>query len=477
MSKNGKITKGLFWNMAERFGVLGTRFVLQLLLARMLDASHYGLLSLMIVFTTLANVFIQQGFNGALIQNKDVTDEDYSSVLWVTMAVSTLLYGLLYLAAPIIAKIYKMPDFVVPFRVICLVLFPGSFNSVELAMISRKMDFKKIFYGNMSGVVLSGIVGILIARQGGGIWALVWQTLLHMTIACVVMHGMLRWKFRFVCNLQRVKVLFSYGWKILVSDMLETLYQELRSLVTGFKYNSSTLGYYHRGKQFPQFVITAVNNTISRVMLPVLSAEQEDKTQVKALMRNSIMLSAFVLFPVMAGLAGVAMPLIRLILTDKWLPAVPYMQIYCFALALGPVQACSLQAINAIGRSDVNLKLGISNKTVGILALAISVFCFETPIAIAMTGVVTAGISCVINAIPNKKLIGYSYAEQLGDLVPSLLASMCMFALVLLVGRLQMPTIVVLMAQIVSGVAVYVLISAVFRLKPFKILMKLLLRK
>ena len=477
MSQNAKIAKGLFWNMAERFGVLGTRFILQLVLARLLDPAHYGMLSLMVVFTTLANVFIQRGFNAALIQNKDVTEEDYSSVFWVTMAVAALLYGLLYLCAPAIAILYKMPDFAAPFRVVCLVLFPGAINSVQLAVISRELDFKKIFYGNMAGVILSGVVGIIVAYQGGGVWALVWQTLLHMAVACVVMQPMLRWKIRFVCNLSRVRVLFGYGWKILVSGLIETLYQDLRSLVTGLKYDSSTLGYYNRGKQFPQFVITAVNNTIHRVMLPVLSAEQDDKAKVKMLMRNSIMLSAYVLFPIMAGLAGVATPLIHLILTDKWLPAVPYMQIYCFALALNPVQSCSLQAINAIGRSDVNLKLEVINKAVGIGALVIAVFLFDSPIAIAMTGVITAIASCFINAVPNKKLIGYGYWEQVKDMLPSLLVSLCMFLAVLLVGTLPLPSFLLLIAQIICGVAVYILLSMVFRLKPFGILVHMLFGK
>lgn len=477
MQQNGKITKGLLWNMAERFGVLGTRFILQLILARMLAPEHYGALSLMVIFTTLANVLVQQGFNTALIQSKEVTENDYSSVLWVNVAIAAVLYAVLYLCAPIIAEIYKMENFVVPFRVILLVLFPGAVHSVQLAIIGRELEFKKFFYSNMVGVILSGIAGIVVAWLDGGIWALVWQMLLHMVIVCVAMQILLKWKIRFVCDLARVKVFFSYGWKILASSLLDTLYQDLRGLVTGLKYDSNTLAYYNRGKQFPQFLITVVNNTVHRVMLPVMSAQQDHLQTVKKMTRNSMMLSSYIVFPVMAGLAGVATPLIHLILTDKWLPAVPYMQIYCFALALNPVQSCSLQAINAIGRSDVNLKLEVINKTVGITALVIAVFLFDSPIAIAMTGVITAIASCFINAVPNKRLIGYGYWEQVKDMLPSLLVSVCMFLAVLLVGTLPLPSFVLLIAQIFCGVAVYILLSAVFRLKPFGILVRMLFGK
>ena len=477
MSQNGKIAKGLAWNIAERFGVLGTRFILQMYLARLLDPSHYGTLSLMIIFTNLAYVFIQQGFNAALIRDKDVTEEDTWSVFWVNLAVAAVIYILLYLSAPLIGRIYHMPDFAVPFRVVCLMLFPGAINSVHVAIISRKMDFRKIFFGNMAGVILSGLAGIYIAKNGGGIWALVWQTLLSTSIACIVMQAMLKWKVRPVCNLRRVKIMISYGWKILVSDLISNLYQDVYTLVTGLKFNSSVLGFYNRGKQFPQFVTTAVSNTIYRVMLPAFSAEQDDREKVKTMMRQSVMLSAYILFPVMAGLAGVAKPMIRLFLTDKWLPAVPYMQIYCFVLAFNPLQACGIQAINAIGRSDVQLKLESVNRALGLTALLVSVMLFDSPVAIAMTSAAVTVINCFVYAVPNKKHIGYRYREQIADIVPSLLASLTMLTVVLLVGMLQIPVFLLLMLQIISGVAAYLLISFVFRMKGFRVLWGLLRKR
>lgn len=474
--KNSKKGMGqaFVWKLLERFGVQGSQFVLQLVLARLLDPEHYGVLSLMVIFTTLANVFIQTGFNTALIQNKDVTEEDYSSVFWVTLGIAAVLYGVIFLAAPLIAVFYEMPEIILPLRVMALMLLPGAVNSVQLARVSREMDFKKVFTSNLSGILVAGIAGIIVALLGGGLWALVVQTMLNVIVVCVVMFFTVRWRPRLVCNFSRIRVLFSFGWKLLVSGLLDTLYQDLRSLVIGVKYDSGTLGYYNRGKQFPQFVINAVNGTVQSVMLPAMSAKQDKPEQVKALMRNSVMVSSYIIFPLMAGLAGVARPLVSFLLTDKWLPCVPYMQIYCFTLAFYPVHSCNLQAINAMGRSDIFLKLEVIKKTVGIASLVVAVFCFDSPIAIAMTGVFTTVISCFINASPNRRLIDYSYFEQMKDILPSMALSLGMLLPVLALDRLELPAVATLAVQILTGVAVYLLLSVVFRPEPFRFLLDVL---
>ena len=471
------IFSALIWKFSERFGVQLSQFVLQLVLARILDPEHYGVLSMMVIFTTLANVFIQRGFNTALIQNKDVTEEDYSSVFYITLGIAAVLYGILFAAAPLIARFYNMPTLTQPFRVLCLVLFPGALNSIQLAKVSRALDFKKIFRSNVAAILVSGAAGIALALLGGGLWALVVQYLLNVTVACLMMWFTVRWRPRPVCNLQRVKVLFSFGWKLLVSGLIDTLSQELRSLVIGKKYAADTLAYYNRGKQFPQFIINAINTAVQSVMLPAMSANQDDRSKVKTMMRNSIMLSSFIIFPMMAGLAGVAEPLVTLVLTEKWLPCVPYMRIYCFTLAFYPVHTCNLQAINAMGRSDIFLKLEIIKKAMSIGSLCIAVFCFDSPIAIAMTGVFTSLISCFINASPNKKLVGYSYLEQMKDILPSLLIAAVMFGAVLCVELLRLDSLVTMVVQVAVGVVVYIGLAALLRLEPFRFLLNLLKKK
>lgn len=474
-SPNSKSVGGaLVWKLLERFGAQGIQFVLQIVLARLLDPEHYGVLSMMVIFTNLANIFIQTGFNTALVQNKDVTEEDYSSVFCVSTLVALVLYIVIFVSAPFIGVFYEMPSIVTPLRVLALMLFPGALNSIQLAKASRDMNFRVVFVSSISAMLVSGVVGIILALIGGGLWALVAQTMLNVTIASIVMLFTVDWKPRLICNLERVKVLFSFGWKLLVSGLLDTLYQDVHSLIVGKKYDSGTLGFYNRGKQFPQFIVTAVNSSVQAVMLPVMSAQQDDVESVKQIARTSITVSCYIMFPVMAGLAAVATPLISLLLTDKWLPCVPYLQIYCFSLAFYPVHSCNLQAINAMGRSDIFLKLELIKKAVGAVFLVIAVVFFDSPIALAMTGVFTTLINCFINTYPNKKLIRYSYFEQMRDILPSAIVAVLMLVCVISLENLRIPTLALLVTQIIVGIAFYLTVSAVFHLTPFRILMNML---
>lgn len=471
---NRKIVSGLLWKLLERFGVFGVQFVLQIILARLLDPSYYGMLTMMTIFTTLANVFIQSGFNTALVQNRNVTEEDYSSVFWVSLSIAALLYGGLFFAAPVIAGFYEMPQIIAPFRVLTLMLLPGAFNSVQLAKVSRDMDFRKVFFGNIGGVLVSGIVGIACAYMGLGLWALVVQSLTNISVSCLVMLVTVRWFPKLVCNMQRVKVLFRFGWKLLVSSLIDTLYTDLSSLLVGKKYDASTLGYYNRGLQFPQVIINPLNGAIQSVLLPAMSERQEHREQVKALTRRSITMGSLLIFPLMAGLAGIAEPLVTLLLTEKWLPCVPYLQIFCISYAFYHIHSANLQAINAMGRSDVFLKLEILKKTVGVTFLCIGVFCFDTPLAIAVTTVCASPISLLINTYPNSKLIGYSLMEQMKDIFPNLLVALAMLGAVLCVPLLGLGALATLLLQLLVGVTVYIGLAIVFRLEAFRVLWGLL---
>lgn len=468
------VSKGIFWKLMERFGVSIGQFVLQIILARLLCPADYGALAIMIIFTQLANIFVQSGLNTALVQNKDVTEEDYSSVFWISLTMAAVLYVLLFACAPLIAAFYNMPLLTKPFRVLALMLFPGAFNSVQLAKLRRTLDFKKVFYGNVAAIIVAGTAGILMAYMDFGVWSLVVQSLLNVTVACLVMWFTVNWRPMFRVNAARVQELFSFGWKLLVSALIDTGYRDLVGLIIGKKYSAADLAYFNRGKQFPQFLITSVNGSIMAVMLPALSALQEDKTAVKALMRKSMTMSAFIVFPLMAGLAGVARPLVHILLTDKWLPCVPYLQIYCFTLAFWPVHTCNLQAINAVGRSDVFLKLEIIKKSYGLAVLAFAVFCFDTPVAMARCWLFTALISTYVNASPSKKLIGYSYLEQVKDIVPIFTAALLMFAGISLIGRLQVNSFALIGIQTISGVIIYAILALLFRIPAMNEFLNLL---
>ena len=457
----------LFWKFSERFGVSFIQFILQIILARLLSPSDYGMLSIMIIFTNLANVFIQNGFNTALIQKKDTSDNDYSSVFWLTFVFSLLIYAFLFLSAPIIANFYSMPNIIFPFRVLALMIIPGALNSIQIAIVSKKMDFKKIFTSNFLSIIVSGIIGVSLAFLGMGVWALVFQSLANVVVSTLAMWFTVKWRPQYTMDFHRVKELFSFGWKLLVSSLLETLYQDLSSLVIGRKYNSSTLGFYNRGKQFPQFITTAVNGTVQSVMLPAMSSIQDDKQRVKQIMRRSITLSSYLMFPIMAGLAIVSEPLVKILLTDKWVSCVPYIQIFCFVFAFYPVHTCNLQTINAIGRSDIFLKLEVIKKIIGIAALSISVFCFDSPMIIALSSALTTVISCFVNAFPNKKLINYSYLEQIKDILPNFVISILMIIPLYFLKEIISNSLVLLLAQLVMGIVLYILISILTKNKSF----------
>ena len=339
--------KALFWKLLERFGIQGVQFILQIVLARILSPDDYGVLAIMVIFTTIANVFIQTGFSTALIQNKDVTEEDYSTVLWITLFIATLLYGIIFFASPLIGYFYSKPELITPLRILALMLFPGALNSIQLAKVSREMDFKKVFYSNVGAIIVSGVAGIAVALLGGGLWSLVIQTMLNIFTATAVMCFTAKFKIYFKINFSRAKVLFSFGWKLLVSAVLDTAYQNLQSLVIGKKFNSETLGYHNRGLQFPQFLIISITSAVQSVMLPALSEKQEKKDELKAVMRNAVSLASYLIFPMALGMAAVANAFVEIVLTDKWLPCVPFLQIYCFSFAFYPFNVCNLQAIKS----------------------------------------------------------------------------------------------------------------------------------
>ena len=465
--KHGSIASGIAWKLIERFSVQVMRFVLQIILARILDPEHYGSLTLMVIFTTLANVFIQKGFSASLIQNKDVTREDYSSVFWISLGIAGVSYAVIFLCAPFISRFYRQPELVQPLRVLALLLFPGALNSVQQAKASREMNFRKVFLSNVGGVLVAGTVSIVLACMGFGLWALVIQSVLSVTVSCVLLRIVSDWQIRFVCNRQRVKVLFGFGWKLLLSELLDTLYQDLHSLVIGVRFDSGVLGFCNRGKQFPQFVVIAASSTVQSVMLPAMSRQQDDLRRLKEMMRSTVSLTAFLIFPVMLGLAGVAKPLIHVVLTPKWMEAVPYMQIYCLSMAFLPIQAGCLQGINAVGRSDLFLRIALVKTFTSLAALMTAVFLFASPLAIAGVTLVSMAVACIINGITCRKIIGYSYFEQISDTLPALICAGVMLAAVLLAGNLAMPNGLLLAVQVLLGGTVYVLACLIGRIPAF----------
>jgi len=452
----------------ERGGTQGIQFILAIVLARLLLPEDYGIIALVVIFITIANVFVQSGFNTALIQKKDADEVDFSSVFYLSLLIAGLLYVILFFTAPFIAAFFNETQLISVLRVLSVTLFLGAFNSIQNAVIARNMQFKKLFISSLGAIVVSGVVGIFMAYKGFGVWALVVQQLTNRLLVTLILWFIVRWRPRLLFSLERVKGLFSFGWKLLVSSLIDNLYMNLRSLIVGKIYNTEMLGFFNRGKQFPALIVTNINGSIQSVMFPVLSSQQDNRPRVKDMVRRSIVTSSFILLPMMVGLAVIAEPLVKILLTEKWLPCVPFLQIFCASYALWPIHTANLQAINALGRSDIFLKLEIIKKVLDLAILGVSVF-FGV-YAIALGGVFGGLIATIINAYPNRKLLDYSYKEQWNDIMPSLFLSLVMGVMVYSVQWFGMTVWRTSVVQICVGIILYVGMAWIFKLECFNYL-------
>ena len=465
-----KVISSLFWKLIERSGTQGIQFIVQIVLARLLAPNDYGIIALISIFIIIANVFVQNGFNTALIQKKSADELDFSSVFYLSLFVAGLVYLIIFFTAPFVADFYNIHQITLVLRILSITLFWGAFNSIQNAVVSRNMQFKMLFYSSLGAILVSGVVGITLAYLGLGVWALVAQQLINQFMITVIMWFTVKWRPKLIFSFERVKELFSYGWKLLVSSLIDNLYMNLQSLIIGKIYSPSMLGFYNRGDQFPKVIVSNINGSIQSVMLPVLASEQDNRRRVKGMVRRSIVTSSFILFPMMSGLAVTAEPLVKILLTDKWLPCVPFLQIFCVSYALWPIHTANLQAINALGRSNIFLKLEIIKKIIGVAILIISIH-FGI-YAIAVGTLISGIISTFINAYPNLRLLNYSYKEQWKDIMPSLLLSLIMGVVIYNFKWFNMLPLMTLIIQVCLGVIMYVVLAKVFKLECYTYLLK-----
>lgn len=463
------VISSLFWKFLERGGVTGVQFIVQIILARLLLPADYGVIALIVVFIAISQTFVESGLGIALIQKKKVTDADYSSVFYLVLGIALVFYCILFLAAPFIAAFFNQPLITPVLRVMGLTLFFGAVNTIQNAVIARNFLFRKLFVSSLGAVLLSGIVGIAMAYAGYGVWALVGQQLTSIIALCLIMWFTVQWRPKLLFSVTRVKELFSFGWKLLASGLISVTYNNLSFLVIGKLYPASMLGYYTKGKEFPHYAVANINSTIQTVMFPAYAKNQDNRPMVKQIMRRALVTSAFLIFPAMAGLAAIAEPLIELLLTEKWLISVPFLQIFCAVYAFWPVTTVNLQAINALGRSDIFLKLEAVKKVIGLCVLAVTI-----PIgiyAIALGMVANAVIGMMINIFPNKALLGYSFTEQWKDLMPILVLSLIMCGTAYGVLFLNLSAWVTLVLQIVIGVVVYAGLAWLLKLESLTYVM------
>ncbi len=461
-----KKTAGNFiWKFLENCGSHLVTFIVGIVLARLLDPTDYGAIAIVTVFIEISLVFIDSGLATSLVQKKDADNVDYSTMFYFNIASSTILYLIVFFTAPMISDFYEMPELVSVFRVLGLTLIIAGVRNIQNVYLAKTMRFRFSFWATLISTIISAIIGIGMAYGGYGVWALVGQQVSKQLLSAIVLWITVKWRPILAFSWKRFRGLFSYGWKLLASSLLNTGYNSMRSLIIGKKYTADDLAYYTKSSSMPDFVLKNVDSSISAVLFPAISVAQDNPNMVKSMTRRSIKTSSYIMAPLMVGLAVCARPLIILLLTEKWLGCVLFMQIFCITYLFYPIHTANLSAIKAMGRSDYFLALEIVKKIVGITAILITMWISVEAMAYSL--LVTTLLNSIINSFPNKKLLNYSWVEQIKDILPYIGLAALMGIPVFLIGYLSLPTIVVLILQVITGGIIYIGLSAIFKLEIF----------
>ena len=464
-----KVFSNLIWRFSERIGAKLISVVVNLILARILAPELYGTVAIVLVFTEILQVFVESGFGTALIQKKDADDLDFSSVFFFNLAMSVLLYVLLFAFAPLISRLYGRPELLKIIRVVGLILIIAGVRNVQQAYVSRNMLFKRFFFSTLGGTVVSAVVGIFMAVKGFGVWAYVTQYLLNNLVGTLILWFTVKWRPVARFSLERLKGLFSYGWKLLVSSLLNIVSDKLRPLIIGYRFSPADLSFYNEGLLFPNLIVDNVTSSIDSVLLPALSQQQDSAEQVKTMTRRAIQISSYIMWPLMIGLFVCAEPLVSLLLGQDWLPCVPFVRIFSLYYALFPIHTANLNAIKAMGRSDIFLRLEIVKRVLDLVFVVSTVFIGVRAMAY---GLLIQGVLCLfINSYPNSKLCGYAFSQQLRDIIPAFLLAAAMGLLVWLISLAGFGSLVTLILQVLTGAVFYIAASVILKLDTFNYLL------
>jgi O-antigen/teichoic acid export membrane protein len=467
-SIRSKTATGIFWSSIERFSAQGIQFILSIIMARLLEPSDYGIIGMLAIFLAISQSFIDSGFSNALIQKQDRTETDFSTVFYFNIVVGIFFYLVLFFASPLITRFYNAPILEDITRVVALNLLFNSLAVVHRAKLTIAIDFKNQAKATLIAVILSGAAGLFLAYAGFGVWALAFQSILNTGLNMIFLWVFLRWKPLKVFSISSFKQLFAYGSKLLLSGLLDTIYRNIYTIIIGKRFRAADLGYYTRADQFAQFPSSNITGIFQRVTFPILSEIQHDDERLRSVYRQYLRISAFVIFPLMCGLAGVAGPLINLILTEKWSGIVPLLRLLCFSFMWYPVHAINLNLLQVKGRSDLFLRLEIIKKCVGV-----GILCVTIPLGIrAMcTGTIVSSFLCLfINTYYTGKIISVGFIAQMRDLFPLFLTAFSMGIVSYTVSRICVGYVSGLFFGILAGIIYYFLVNILFKSKELDML-------
>lgn len=414
--------KGVKWTAIEKIALQGIQFVIGLILARLLTPSDFGLVGMLAIFISVSQTFVDGGFSNALIRKIDRTDVDCSTAFYFNIVIGLVFYGLLFVTSPWVAAFFNTPILSDLLRVLSVSIFVNSLAVVQVAKLTVNINFKAQARATVCSVILSGCIGIGMAYNGYGVWSLVWQTVFGAIFKCVILWFQTKWKPKAVFSMESFHNLFSYGSKILASNLLGTIYNNMTTIAIGKFYTSKDLGYYSRGQQFASLPSTAIIDTIGRVTFPILAKIQNDDEHLVSVYRKYIKVTSIPILFFLTLLASVARPLILVLLTEKWLDAAIFLQIFCFAFMTDHISKLNLNLLQIKGRSDLYLRLEIIKKVIAFAILLCSmpfgVF------VICLSKVFYSQIALFANTYYTGKLFGLGYLEQFSDFAKYVMLSL-----------------------------------------------------
>lgn len=469
MNKKG-VASSFAWKLCERGASQVITIVVQIVLARLLAPDDFGALAIIVVFTNLANVFIQKGFASSIIRKKDASDADYNTAFVVSEGITLVCIAILFVVAPLIAGFYNNSHITWYLRVLSISLVFGALYSIENAVLVRNMKFKVIFIRSIAAALISGAVGIVAAFCGMGVWALIIQSVSQQIILCVVTYFGCDWKPRLSFSRESFRSIFSFGSKILVAELISIGVEDLRTLIIGKRYSSADLAYYDRGQYYPNAAMRGLYDTISSVMLPVLSKEQDNKEQLKKSVEQSVSLSVYMISPLFVGLAAVADLFVLLLLTERWAPSIPFLRLFCIYQLAFPIYGIMRQSLYAIGNSAAVLKLEIIRGM--LFMVAIITGCLISPFVIAITTSVALYITTFIYVLFVHKYTGFNLKKVLKNILLTGLQCLIMYVFIMLLNRLSISKLLLLIIDVLVGAGIYIGLSILLRNESFAFLKK-----
>ena len=475
--KSGRVLSGLLWTYGERFLAQLVTLIVSIVLARILSPEHYGTVAIVTVFITICDALVTGGFGNALIQKKDASKQDFDSICWLSIGIATVLYIILFIGAPIISIVYKDELLTPVTRVLGIKVLFSAFNSVQQAYVQKKMIFKKFFFATLGGTITSAVVGIFLALNGAGVWALVAQYLTNSILDTMILFFLIDWKPSLNISKRSIVELWGFGAKLLASTMVFTFKDNVRSLLIGKVFTGADLAYYNQGKKYPALLVTDIVESLGKVLFPVFSNQQTDTDGLRQMMRKSVRMSAYVLTPCIIGLVAIADTFVSVILTDKWLPCVPYLRILSLVYLTRPLSTVFQRALLAIGKSSVNLFHELVTTMATLILVIVAVFGFRSIELVAWSYVLVMVLGVIIFAYYTKKYFCYKYMDMIRDFIQPVIMSIMMSILVVFVGKVPIGNFSKLVIQIISGGIVYIALSIFSKCESYLVIKNMLFAK